>query len=208
MGYYKDFYIWLDETGRMDMDAEDANAEYERIENLSKSELDKLHNEYTEHLGYTYEDGVALPTESVQQLLHKAVNTIGCSEGDVDWSHFTFDLPPENMFAGQKDDAGNVLFTVNIASISASGEPATWRQLSPSQKLCSKVAEMARDIKNGLYVFDDYIVWYLYELHIESTMYKETRVEYVRAENKREAMKIALGKYHCNISITVVDETF
>mgnify|MGYP003654515544 CR=1 FL=1 len=206
MGYYKDFYIWLDETGYMEMYDADGNgndAEFERIEKLPKRTLDKLHNEYHDTLGYTFEDGVLVPTENVQRLLHKAVNTIGCSEGDVDWSHFTFDLPPDNMFAGQKDDAGNVLFTLVIG-----GEPATWRQLSPSQRLCSKVAEMASDINNGLYDFEDYITWYLYELHIESTMYEKTRVEYVRAENKREAMKIALGKYHCNISITVVDETF
>ena len=219
MGYFKDFYIWLDETGYMEMYDADGNgndAEFERIEKLPKATLDKLHNEYHDTLGYTFEDGVLVPTENVQQLLHTAVNTIGCFESDVDWKHFTFDLPPENMFAGQKDDAGNVLFTLVIGGANPAPEERApfadgvfnWRKLSPSRKLCSKVAGIARDIKNGLYVFDDYIVWYLYELHIESTMYKETRVEYVRAENKREAMKIALGKYDCNISITVVDETF
>jgi len=225
MGYYKDFYIWLDETGYMEIYDADGNgndAEFERIEKLPEATLDKLHNEYHDTLGYTYEDGVAVPTENVADLLHTAVNTIGCFESDVDWKHFTFDLPPDNMFAGQKDDAGNVLITLSIGGESLRGNGVlvaesptpfadgvlNWRQLSPSEKLCGKVAGIARDIKDGLYVFDDYIGWYLYELHIESTMYKETRVEYVRAENEREAMKIALGKYHCNISITVVDETF
>ena len=206
MGYYKDFYIWLDEAGYMEMYDANGNgndAEYERIEKLPKATLDKLHNEYHDTLGYTIEHGVLVPTENVQQLLHKAVNTIGCCEGDVDWSHFAFDLTPEDMFAGQKDDAGNVLFTLVIG-----GEPATWRQLSPSRKLCGKVAGMARDIKNGLYVFEDYITWHLYELHIESTIYNETRVEYVRAASGWKAMQIAMRKCHCDTSITCVDETF
>lgn len=203
MSNIKAFGEWLYETGVLDIDAPDQDAECAKLEKFSEKRLSVLAKGFEEHRGFTYEDGVAVPTESVQQLLHKAVNTIGCCEGDVDWSHFTFDLPSENMFAGQHDEYNNVLFTLVIG-----GEPATWRQLSPSEKLCGKVAGIARDIKNGLYVFEDYITWYLYELHIESTMYKETRVEYVRAENKREAMKIALGKYHCDTSITCVDETF
>ena len=80
MVYYKDFYIWLDETGYMEMYDADGNgndAEFERIEKLPKATLDKLHNEYHDTLGYTFEDGVLVPTENVQRLLHKAVNTIG-----------------------------------------------------------------------------------------------------------------------------------
>ena len=194
MSYYKDFYIWLDETGRMDMDAEDANAEYERIEKLPKATLDKLHNEYGEYLGYTYQDGHVVPAESVGNLLQKAIIH---AEQDVE-NMFTFDMESEHMFASNRLDDGQVVYTFSCGEV----------QISPSEKLCGHIAKVARDIDRGFsngyhYTFEDYMGWDLYQVHIESRFYDDTRVERVRAVSKHQALVNALRKYHCDISIMV-----